>query len=123
MLKRHIKSALVVSLLLCFVLFPFVVNAHADPMPVDWGSLSGTPDTVLEEWAVTIYNLIYPVAIGFGVVGIILAGYTYLTSTGDPAKVKSANEKLTSAITGIIFIVLSLVILKVIMRLLLGIRT
>lgn len=88
---------------------------------IDWGSISGGSGYLSpERWFVMVYNVLYPLAIGVGVLGIILAGYTYMTSTGRPDKVKEGTEKLTSAITGIIFIVLSLVILRVIMSLLLG---
>jgi len=54
--------------------------------------------------------------IGFsGFVGILLivyAGFMMLTASGDPKRVKAAQELLTAAISGIILIVLSVVILN-----------
>lgn len=72
------------------------------------------------EIAAAIYNVLLPIGVAVGLFGIITAGYAYLTSQGSPDKVKDASEKLTAAILGILFIVLSLVILRVIMNTLLG---
>ncbi|MFC1756180.1 hypothetical protein ACFLZK_02190 [Patescibacteria group bacterium] len=74
----------------------------------------------LEAQVTNIYNLVFPIGIFISVVMIIVAGYMYMTSTGQPDKVQAASQKLTSAISGAIFIILSLVILKVIINLLLG---
>lgn len=72
------------------------------------------------ELAAGIYNVLYPIGIVFGLYGIIMAGYTYMTSEGRPDKVKDANERLTQAVLGILFIMLSLVILRLIISTLFG---
>jgi hypothetical protein len=43
---------------------------------------------------------------------IILGGFSYITSGGDPKKVESARNTLTYAIGGMIFIALAYLILK-----------
>lgn len=43
---------------------------------------------------------------------LILGGFSYLTSGGDPKKVESARNTLTYAIGGVIFIALAYLILK-----------
>jgi len=67
----------------------------------------------------TIYDLLFPIGIAIGLFAIIAAGYSFMTSQGQPDKVKEAKEKLTAAVVGVLFIVLSIVILRVIIRTLL----
>ena len=58
--------------------------------------------------------------IGLGIAGtfalgcIMYAGFLLQTSTGDPEKVKKAQELMTSCITGLIIIIFSIVILRII---------
>jgi hypothetical protein len=71
------------------------------------------------DLAVALYNILLPIGIAVGIFAILMAGYTYMTSQGRPDKVKDASERLTSAVLGILFIVLSLVLLRVIVNALL----
>lgn len=104
-------------------------NCNLDDRCLD--SVGVDPDVVFlpgtiysEPYGTTIQNIdrllggitgfLYPVAIGFGFLGIITAGYKYMTSEGDPPKVKEAQEELTAAIIGIVFILLSVFILDII---------
>lgn len=73
-------------------------------------------DANIAEAVSKIYNIFFPVVILLGVVFVIVAGYIFMTSQGAPEKVKLGSESLTSAITGIIFVVLSMVILRVIIK-------
>jgi len=52
----------------------------------------------------------------------IWAGYDFMTSEGNPEKIKSAQAKITSGIIGIVLLVLAFLIVKVV-ELILGIRT
>ncbi|OGC68200.1 hypothetical protein A2415_02800 [candidate division WWE3 bacterium RIFOXYC1_FULL_39_7] len=61
-----------------------------------------------------IYGLLFPIGILIGVAFIIKAGYTLMTSEGNPQKVKEGQEELTAAIIGTFFILLSVAILRVI---------
>lgn len=72
------------------------------------------PTFSVEELMGWITGFLYVLGIALGLFFIIKAGYTYMTSQGAPDKVKQAQEDLTAAITGIIFIVLSGVILRII---------
>ena len=45
---------------------------------------------------------------------IIAAGYRYMTSQGNAEAIKAAQEQITSAVVGLLFLVFSLVILQVI---------
>jgi hypothetical protein len=45
---------------------------------------------------------------------IILNGYKFMTSQGDPEKVKEARESITAAVAGILLIIFSIVVLQLI---------
>ncbi len=103
--------------------FVFSLFASAGVVYADAESVQEFIDSVAldeAEIAVGIYNFLFPIGLAVGFFAIIMAGYSYLTSQGQPDKVKEASEKLTSAILGIIFIALSLVILRIIVVSLLG---
>jgi hypothetical protein len=72
----------------------------------------------------TIVNLIYSVMLPIGIIlggfNIAKSGYALMTSEGNPQKVMEAKEDLTSAIIGAVFVVLSVVILRVIIKALIG---
>lgn len=66
------------------------------------------------------FLVLYPIGIGIGLFTIAKSGYTIMTSEGNPAKISEGKEQLTAAVIGTFFILLSLVILRVIIRALLG---
>jgi hypothetical protein len=66
------------------------------------------------------YNLFFPLAIIFGVIFIIKAGYILMTSEGNPQRTRQGQEDLTAAILGTIFVVLSAAILRIIIVQILG---
>ncbi|RJR26848.1 hypothetical protein C4561_03680 [candidate division WWE3 bacterium] len=68
-----------------------------------------------------LYTLLFPIALFIGIAFIVKAGYTLMTSEGNPQKVKDGQEELTAAIIGTFFILLSVAILRVIIRSILGV--
>ncbi|HOM77938.1 MAG TPA: hypothetical protein PLT50_01890 [bacterium] len=73
--------------------------AYADPISSAFG---------------TLYKLGLPVAILIGLALIVLNGYGLMTSDGDPKKVQESKDGLFSAIIGLAFVVLAMVIFRVI---------
>lgn len=55
-------------------------------------------------------------AAGFAVLMIIVSGYGILSSQGDPEKLQNAKGTLTAAISGLLFIILSVTIFRLITR-------
>ncbi len=51
---------------------------------------------------------------GIAIILIIAAGYQLVTSQGNPEKVKGARERIVSAITGLLLIIFSVLILQII---------
>ena len=59
-------------------------------------------------------SILLSVSGGITVIFIIVSGYQLMISRGNPEAIKEAQEKLTAAIVGFLFIIFSLVILEVI---------
>jgi len=63
-----------------------------------------------------INGLMIPITIILGIFLIVLKGYKIMTSQGDPQKLEEGKEGLTSAIIGLIFVLLAVSILRVIIK-------
>lgn len=60
------------------------------------------------------FGVLLSIAGAVAITIIILSGYRIMTSQGDPEKIKGARESLTSAIIGLLFMIFSVAILKII---------
>jgi type IV secretory pathway VirB2 component (pilin) len=69
-------------------------------------------DTVLDK----VVALIFPVAGIVCVVFIIIGGYTWIASSGDPAKVQQAQGTLTWAIIGLVFVLVAALVVNTIFK-------
>ncbi len=74
----------------------------------------------LVDIIVPFSRLLYYLGIFLGVAFMIYAGYLIIMSEGDPVKLKDGQEQLTAAIFGLLFVLLSVVIMRVIINSLLG---
>lgn len=77
-------------------------------------------DATFEGVTRTIYRIMYPLALAFGAGYIVKAGYTLATSQNNPNLIQQGKDDLTAAITGMLFIMLSMTTLRIIINLLLG---
>jgi hypothetical protein len=99
------------ALISFFVASP--VFAGVDPIggvdsdPVQPPTFSGI-DNVIDS----VTKLIFPIAGIVCVVFVIIGGYTWIASAGDPAKVKQAQGTLTWAIIGLIFVLVAALIVS-----------
>lgn len=62
----------------------------------------------------SIFSLVLGLSGGIALILIILAGYKLISSQGNPEKTTAARDQLVSAITGLLFIIVSFVLLQVI---------
>ena len=62
----------------------------------------------------SIFTLVLGLAGGIALILIMVSGYRFMVSSGNPEATKAATEQLTSAIVGLLFIIFSFVILQVI---------
>jgi hypothetical protein len=74
----------------------------------------GDISTKPAEFVQKIYSIVLGLAGGIALIMIILSGYKFMSSNGNPEKVKAAGEQLTSSIIGLVFIIFAFVILQII---------
>lgn len=74
------------------------------------GPISTSPTGIVGS----ILGILLSVSGGIAVLLIIAGGYQLAVSQGNPEKVKEARERIVSAITGLLFIIFSVLILRVI---------
>lgn len=74
----------------------------------------GNIPTTIEGFITSIFKFVLTIASFGATILIIYAGYIFMTSRGDKEKIAGARETLTAAIVGLLFIVLSVVILEII---------
>jgi len=72
----------------------------------------------LYELLTSITAILYPLAIILGMGYLIMGGYKLMSSQGSPEAVKGAQEMISSAIIGMVFIILSATILRFVLELL-----
>lgn len=77
-------------------------------------SAIGNIPTDPAEFVKKIFTVLLSMASGWATYLIVTGGYMLMFSHGEAEPVKEAREKITSAIVGIVFMLLSLVILRVI---------
>ncbi|MBU0649856.1 pilin [Patescibacteria group bacterium] len=63
-----------------------------------------------------INGIVLPLAVILGLFLIVLSGYKILTSQGNPQELQTGKENLTSAIIGLIFVLMAVSILRVIIK-------
>jgi len=90
-----------------------------DIPPIDTNTYTG-PILSIDALLSALYAIILPAGIGYGAYSIIKAGYTLKTSEGNPQQIKEGQEEFTAAIVGTLFILLSVVALRVIISSVLG---
>ncbi|MBI4092215.1 MAG: hypothetical protein HY427_03365 [Candidatus Levybacteria bacterium] len=74
------------------------------------GSISATPQGFIAD----TFRFVLAIA-GFGaIILIIYSGYLFMTSQGDKERIAGARETITSAIVGLLFIILSFIVLEII---------
>ena len=81
-----------------------------------WCRCTGAPPGTGFEFSNLIrvvYDITLPLAIILGFILIVIGGYMFMTSQGDPKKTMEAKERLTSAIMGLLFVLLSIGILRI----------
>jgi len=75
----------------------------------------------LEKILGPVVKILYYGGLMLGIFYIIISGYKLIVSQGNPQQTQDAQEQLTAAILGIIFILLSVTILRVILGKVMGI--
>jgi succinate dehydrogenase hydrophobic anchor subunit len=93
----------------------FRINDQIIEGPLQFNTLGEIVSRVVNFFLIPISGVILLLV-------FIWAGYDFMTSEGNPEKIKSAQAKMTTGIIGIVLLVLAFLIVKVV-ELILGIRT
>lgn len=72
---------------------------------IDPNSVNNLPTTNSTDVLVGTLNIVYFAAGAVGVIVIILAGFTFITSVYDPAKVTQAKNALLYSIVGLVVVI------------------
>jgi type IV secretory pathway VirB2 component (pilin) len=67
-----------------------------------------------------VLDYLLPIATILAVIFIIMGGYMWMSSAGNPEKVKQAQGTLTWAIIGLVFVVLAALLVKVLIDYIIG---
>ena len=78
-----------------------------------WGT-GGNNDVLLESLVSAILFTAITLAGTFFLVRLVSAGYGYLTSLGDPAKVASSTKEITNAVVGLAIVTTAFFIMQLI---------
>ena len=115
--RKNLVNLMLTGLTALGLLFAIQRNALAIEWTDDKGELCWHCEEELgdpKELLLTIYDIGYPVAIILGLLLIGVCGYKVMMSHGDPRQLQDAQECITSAIIGIVFIGLSATILRLV---------
>ncbi|MEI6588123.1 MAG: hypothetical protein WCO05_04215 [Candidatus Moraniibacteriota bacterium] len=81
-----------------------LTNAEGFGLPDPSDGIYGIIENIL-GWLLTIVGIA-------GVIGFVISGLMYLTSTGEEAKIKVAKSAMTASIIGVIVAICGVVVLK-----------
>lgn len=91
-------------------LIPYVLACGANEVETGVGCVP----TDAPGLAAFLVKLIVGIAGGVALLLLIIGGAQFIASSGDPDSLDEAKEKITAAVSGILLIIFSLVVLKVI---------
>lgn len=103
------------------VLLSFLALILATPVFAkgwDGGAGGDTPPTISGFGTIldNVMNIVFPAAGLICVVFIIIGGYMWIASAGDPSKIKQAQGTLTWAIIGLVFVLISVLVVRTIVN-------
>jgi hypothetical protein len=113
------KKYLAEIILILFLLLPtFSLALELDYpsfMGIDLNELAATREGVpINQLVAWFYYFLVGISGLSTFLMLVWGGFTWLTSTGNPTKISDAKDKITSAVLGLVIILSSYLILKVI---------
>lgn len=81
----------------------------------------GNNNLTFWDFVLRMFNIVVPLAGIIFVVIFVYAGISYMLSTGEPQKVKSAQSMMTNAVIGFIIVAFAFVALRIVQNAILGI--
>ncbi len=96
----------------------FYLSLLFAPSPV----FAQEPPQLSEAYAIlaNVFGLVMPIAQILAVIMIIVGGYMWMMSGGDPSRIKTAQGTFTWAVIGLIFLSIFRLVLNIVFNFLLG---
>ncbi|MBU0619293.1 hypothetical protein KKD62_03605 [Patescibacteria group bacterium] len=110
---KLIRKSLLVLIVLFLSPLPVLakVCSNADEVATGLGCISTNPQKLVIDFILT--NAI-KIAGGLAFLLFLGGGFALLTSAGDPEKINKGKEVITAAISGLLFIIFSVYLLRII---------
>ncbi len=109
-----VQAVQIAAIILTFV-FAFAPVANAQFQTPNQCTAAGLPcDTSISGFILKIINIALSVAGLIAVLFLIIGGFRYITSAGNEETAEQAKKVITNAIIGVVVIILSFVIVRVI---------
>ncbi len=114
--KKKIAKVIFFFSVISLLFFAGFTNAQNRELEVDYPQLFGVmPDfneeNIFPKYVSYMFNLIIAIAGLIALGALIYSGIRYLTSSGDPEKIKSAKQQITATFWGILILLASYLIL------------
>ena len=100
---NKLKTTLALLFIGLFSVSPVSADVAGDPPKLP--EIAGILDKVM--------GYVFPIGGLIAVIFVIIGGYMWIVSSGDPSKVKQAQGTLTWAIFGLVFLLVIFAVLKV----------
>jgi hypothetical protein len=97
-LKKHLSKLFVPLFLICFTI-PLLAQAWVMENPFKFDTFT--------ELSYAIINFLFYLALAIAPIMIIIAGFYFVTSTGDPAKIDTAKKIILWTLIGLLVIMSS----------------
>lgn len=102
-MKQYLYKLIFFSLLISFFV-PLTVQGVTIDNPLEADSFT--------ELIENIINFLFTISLPVGALMIVVAAYTFLTSAGDPEKIKTAKNIIIWTLVGIVVLFLSLALIS-----------
>jgi len=110
--RRQLLTVIFISILISFLSF----GSQVKGLELNWPTAPGGKELSDESTLVDFVDYAYRWGIFLGglaaFIALIIAGFQYLTSVGDPAKMKEARERIIAAIAGLVLLLSTFIILN-----------
>ncbi len=115
-MEPKLKRGKIIFFFIIFGIFNFASGVLA--LETSWPRSPGGIDLTASSSLAVMVKYFYEWGIALGGLAaffaLVMAGFQYLTSTGDPGKIKDASGKIQSAIIGLVMLLASYLVLNLI---------
>lgn len=116
----EVAQVLAIVLMLLLMVTPLIAGAQFTTPDPNQGNTGLPGDTSITSFIIRIINIALAIAGLVAVLFLIIGGFRYITAGGNEEAGESARKIITNAVIGVVVIILSFVIVRVISNALLG---